>query len=38
VEGTKPSSIRISIEEDGSFGYGLDTERRIAFDAPVVGA
>jgi type VI secretion system protein VasG len=38
VEGTKPSSIRISIEEDGSFGYGIDKERRIAFDAPVVRA
>jgi type VI secretion system protein VasG len=38
VEGTKPSSIRISIEEDGSFGYGIDQERRIAFDAPVVRA
>jgi type VI secretion system protein VasG len=38
VEGTKPNSIRITIEEDGSFGYGIDLERRIALGAPIVGA
>jgi type VI secretion system protein VasG len=38
VEGTKTSSIRITIEEDGSFGYGIDLDRRIALGAPVVRA
>jgi type VI secretion system protein VasG len=38
VEGAKPSSIHITVQEDGAFGYDVDAPRRIALAAPIVSA